>query len=132
MSAILKPSLQHVVLNYGLHAPEGPKGLFYTLDFSVNTSYDFDLTQEQRAGMLDFCTTMWLDNTGAGASRLSVIVPQSQQTVHLLAKQQGYLPIMFGSDLKCTIITDLAGANNVVQVGFLNFDAGPLIWQGVP
>lgn len=125
MSTINRRNVVMSPLLNGCEPAQGSKLLMVNLDFSVNTSYEIDLYQDQMDDTLEFCQTLWLDNS-LNAAQL-IVTLATGQIIRAKALTQGYYSALFGNKLEC-VITSAAAANLIVPVGFISGQLDAMIW----
>lgn len=98
--------------------PEGgPLALPIRLDFSANTSYTLDYSNQTARGFMDMVQTIFVDNFGNGAI-LKITIQGSQQVLQIPAGTQGYFPVICPNPVR--IQFDSTGGT-VQSVILLNF-----------
>ena len=106
--------------------PEGPKSMAFSLDFSSNTGYLLDLSNQQQRGEFSSCQTLYVDNSGDGSGIITITMQGTSQVVSVRPGTQGYYPVLCGSTIK---ITFSSTGNNTARVYALNVPVAPGQWQ---
>lgn len=108
-----------------LQKDANPKSGFLNVDFSVNASYDVDLTQIEMGSALSAILGFYIDNS-ANDSPFIITNSTTVQKITIPAGAQAYVPCLSVVPDKMTF----ASAGGVsVGVEFLNFRPDPIIWS---
>lgn len=88
-----------------------------------------DLTMEDAEGAINNIQTMYVDASLCPSAML-LYFPESQQTVWIAAKSQGYYPIAVGSQGQIQAKNFVpGGAGYTISIQFLNVPVPPCVWS---
>jgi len=130
MAQVKPAQLTMVPLFNGEEAAQGPKCIMASLDMSAIGSWDFDYTQQQRDGTLEFLQCLWIDNADNAAVLTVTFANESRQRIKVKANSQGYYPVLCGSEIKFNILTTPA-ASLIVPIGVISGDIAGSVWQSL-
>lgn len=124
MVAVSPTGLGILPLINGTPPCNGAKVIPFIMDFNAASVYDFDFTQQQQGGQIDYIQTAFIDNT-LNAQNLIVTVGASQQRIQVPKNSAGYFTLLAPNPLKCSFTTT---GLVLVYVGFINFYIPPTVW----
>lgn len=104
---------------------EGPAVVPYSLDFTVQTAYNVDLSQLFNNQSVSIVQAIFADNS-LNSAPLRIVVPDTQQALVWPAFSQGYLPCLQTTSFKFVVSS---GGALVVQIQFMNFNVAPMVWS---
>ncbi len=114
-----------VVLGQTPDCKIGRKAIHVTIDFSLGSSFNLDLTQVQSQGAMDSVQTLFIDNSES-ANALTILTGVLIQEIIIPAGAQAYMPILQTNPpvMKFTI----GGGTPLVDIHVLNFFVPPYMW----
>lgn len=104
---------------------EGPKMVPVPTDFTLNDSYEVDLSNFVQMGRISMVQSIYVDNAD-GAVAITILVELGSQRLIVPAGEQAYLPILVPNPIKLTISSP-GGASSAV-VFLINFPIPPELW----
>lgn len=111
-------------VSLGASPKEGPKSIFYALDFTAQSTQTADLTAIQQATRISAIQTVYVDNS-ANTAALNMFVATTNQTLTCPGKSQGYFSLIVSDKLSVTF-TSSSGA--VIYIELLNVAMNTTVW----
>lgn len=127
MVQIANPSGNFSVLN-GSTPCEGTKAYPFNLDFTANSAYLVDLTQQYQQKQFTTLQTVWIDNKD-NDNDLEIICGTTSQRIIAPGGTQGFYAMLQPSPPKFTVQTS---GSLIVNIALLNFYIPPVVWTDIP
>lgn len=103
----------------------GRKAIHVTIDFSLGSSFNLDLTQVQSQGAMDSVQTLYIDNS-ENTFALTLLTGVLVQEIIIPPGAQCYMPILQTNPPIMKFTT--GGGTALVDVHILNFFLPPFMW----
>jgi hypothetical protein len=105
---------------------EGPKMVPLSTDFTLNDTYEVDLSNFVQMGRISMVQSIYVDNAD-GAVAITILVELGSQRLIVPAGQEAYLPILVPNPIKLTISSPGGAAS--AKVFLINFPIQPEVWN---
>lgn len=123
MASVYSP---HHVIYYGL-APtieEGPRQIVKTYTVAAPGTIFDSLTKEIQMKEMSFVQGCYFNNK-LGGGIITLLASQSEQSIEIANKSQGYLPLFWGQEPEFSITFAAAGT---FVISFCNVPIAPMVW----
>jgi hypothetical protein len=111
-----------------LAAPEGPRAVPISLDFSQSTEYDIDLQGYMSQTFISMVQAIFIDNSDNG-SPLQVNIGNGGQVIQIAPNRQGYFMLLCPNPV--VLIRFISQGGVPVQVQLLNFPVANHDWPSI-